>query len=100
LTWISGKSYPQSGASRKNSPGLKVEHTEALAENHIRKIQQELMEHGASLAPAGPPNDPAGVTGLKTVEEVYEKQLADEMVEAVEWPVAPSPSPMDQEYPG
>jgi hypothetical protein len=33
LAWLGGKSYPQSGDSRKARPGRKIEHTAALKEN-------------------------------------------------------------------
>lgn len=57
LTWLSGKQYPQHGSSRKNQPGLKTEHGAALADNLVRKIQDELRAKDATLA--GDPANPA-----------------------------------------
>jgi hypothetical protein len=57
LTWLAGKQYPQHGSSRKNRPGLKREHGAALADNLVRKIQDELRAKEATLA--GDPTDPA-----------------------------------------
>lgn len=42
LSWIGGKTYPQSGNSQKNRSGFKPEHTVALVEDASRTFAKEV----------------------------------------------------------
>ena len=41
LGWLNGKTFQNSGNSRKNRPGLKPEHTDAQVENGLGKLAQK-----------------------------------------------------------
>ena len=41
LGWLNGKTFQNSGNSRKNRPGLKPEHTAAQVENGLGKLAQK-----------------------------------------------------------
>ena len=41
LGWLNGKTFQNSGNSRKNRSGLKPEHTAALVENGLGKLSQK-----------------------------------------------------------
>ena len=41
LGWLNGKTFQNSGNSRKNRSGLKPEHTAALVENGLGKLAQK-----------------------------------------------------------
>lgn len=56
LAWIGVKSLAQSGNSRKNRPGFKSEHTQALIENASRTLAVEIDK---ALTP------PSEVVGLE-----------------------------------
>lgn len=68
LSWQNAKSgYKQSGFITKHRPGNKELHDAAEAENHARSL---------TAYQRGPANDPLGLTGLATEEEVYEAAVA------------------------
>ena len=51
LSWINGKSFQNSGNSRKNRPGLKPEHTDAQVENGLGKLAQTEFDTRIGITP-------------------------------------------------
>ena len=51
LSWINGKSFQNSGNSRKNRPGLKPEHTAAQVENGLGKLAQKEFDTRIGITP-------------------------------------------------
>lgn len=69
LSWQNAKSgYKASGFSAKHRPGNHTLHEAAEAENHARSL---------TAYQPGPDNDPLGITGLATAEEVYEAAMGN-----------------------
>jgi hypothetical protein len=85
LFWVGLKSQPSSLGSNRNRSGHKTEHSRAVRDNIAFDIakatapsEQKLLTAGDKTA-KGPRNDPAGVTGLKTEQEVYDLAVQNGM---------------------
>jgi hypothetical protein len=53
LGWLNGKTFQNSGNSRKNRPGLKPEHSAALVENGIGKLAQKEFDTRVGMPTLG-----------------------------------------------
>ena len=54
LGWLNGKTFQNSGNSRKNRPGRKPEHSTALVENGIGKLAQKEFDTRIGIVNTAP----------------------------------------------